>query len=128
MAMLIAWQVVNHASYPDDKKFTDHILVVSPNLTVKSRLATLVPGASAIASGLAFSREGEARGGKQSIDCYTEFAIVLASLSHLMASAHIEVINWQMLHYDNEETLERRRIGINWRCSRADNQSNYVEQ
>lgn len=105
MAMLIAWQVINHASYPDDKKFTDHILVVSPNLTVKSRLAALLPGGPRVppTGGVSRGVLGAAT------DCYTEFAIVPASLSHLMANAHVEVINWQMLHYDTNEALEKRR-------------------
>ena len=43
MAMLIAWQVCNFASYPTNKHYTRNFLVVAPNLTVKSRLNVLIP-------------------------------------------------------------------------------------
>ncbi len=35
MAMLIAWQVINKATYPQDKRFSKNILVIAPGLTVK---------------------------------------------------------------------------------------------
>ncbi|MGB8493443.1 MAG: DEAD/DEAH box helicase family protein, partial [Candidatus Acidiferrum sp.] len=38
MAMLIAWQVLNKATYPQDKRFSKNILLIAPGLTVKSRL------------------------------------------------------------------------------------------
>ena len=43
MAMLIAWQAINKATYPTDKRFSKNILVVAPGLTVKSRLKVLYP-------------------------------------------------------------------------------------
>ncbi len=43
MAMLIAWQVLNKVTYPQDTRFSKHIFVVAPGLTVKSRLQVLVP-------------------------------------------------------------------------------------
>jgi type III restriction enzyme len=44
MAMLIAWQVLNKVTYPQDKRFSKNILLIAPGLTVKSRLQVLVPG------------------------------------------------------------------------------------
>ena len=44
MAMLIAWQVVNKVTYPQDARFSKHIFVVAPGLTVEKPLAS--PGAS----------------------------------------------------------------------------------
>lgn len=41
--MLIAWSVLNKARAPQDRRFSDAILVVCPNLTVKERLAVLHP-------------------------------------------------------------------------------------
>ena len=38
MAMIIAWQVLNKVSYPQDTRFTKHVLVIAPGLTVRSRL------------------------------------------------------------------------------------------
>lgn len=43
MAMLIAWSVINKASYPQDTRFSDAVLLVAPGLTVKERLAVLLP-------------------------------------------------------------------------------------
>ena len=38
MAMLIAWQVANHHSNPNDDRFVRRFLLVTPGLTVKERL------------------------------------------------------------------------------------------
>ena len=43
MAMLIAWQMLNKVTYPQDTRFSKNFLVVAPGLTVKSRLAVLEP-------------------------------------------------------------------------------------
>ena len=43
MAMVIAWQVLNKVTYPQDTRFSKNVLVVAPGLTVKNRLAVLVP-------------------------------------------------------------------------------------
>ena len=43
MAMLIAWQVVNKVTYPQDARFAKHVFIVAPGLTVKSRLQVLEP-------------------------------------------------------------------------------------
>jgi type III restriction enzyme len=45
MATLIAWQVSNKVTYPQDARFSKHIFVVAPGLTVKSRLQVLEPAA-----------------------------------------------------------------------------------
>jgi len=43
MGMLIAWSVLNKARQPTDRRFSDAVLVVCPNLTVKERLRILKP-------------------------------------------------------------------------------------
>jgi len=43
MAMLIAWQTVNHARYRNSRKFTNGFLVVTPGITIKDRLRVLQP-------------------------------------------------------------------------------------
>ncbi|MGH7206942.1 MAG: DEAD/DEAH box helicase family protein, partial [Nitrospiraceae bacterium] len=43
MGMIIAWQVLNKVTYPQDKRFSKHVFVVAPGLTVKSRLQVLLP-------------------------------------------------------------------------------------
>ena len=43
MAMIIAWQALNAASYPKDSRFSATIFIVTPGLTVKERLSVLYP-------------------------------------------------------------------------------------
>jgi len=43
MAMIIAWQVLNKLANPQDARFSDAVLVVCPNLTIKERLQVLLP-------------------------------------------------------------------------------------
>jgi len=43
MAMVIAWQVLNKLVNPKDKRFSDAVLIVCPNLTIKERLQVLLP-------------------------------------------------------------------------------------
>ena len=38
MAMLIAWQVLNKLTYPQDARFSKNVLVIAPGLTVNCRL------------------------------------------------------------------------------------------
>jgi type III restriction enzyme len=43
MSLLIAWQTINKARNPQDARFTDQFLVVSPGITIKDRLRVLDP-------------------------------------------------------------------------------------
>ncbi len=43
MAMLIAWSVLNKVQHRQDKRFSDAVLIVAPNLTVRERLQVLIP-------------------------------------------------------------------------------------
>ncbi len=43
MAMMMAWQVLNKIANPQERKFSDAVLVVCPNLTVRERLQVLRP-------------------------------------------------------------------------------------
>ena len=43
MAMIIAWQVLNKVTYPQDTHFSKYVFVVAPGLTVKNRLRVLIP-------------------------------------------------------------------------------------
>jgi len=43
MAMVIAWQVLNKLANPQDRRFSDAVLVVCPNLTIRERLQVLLP-------------------------------------------------------------------------------------
>jgi len=43
MAMLIAWQVLNKQASPQDARFTDAFLIVTPGITIRDRLRVLLP-------------------------------------------------------------------------------------
>ena len=46
MAMLIAWQSLNKLANPQDARFGDAFLVVTPGLTIRERLQVLLPSAA----------------------------------------------------------------------------------
>ncbi|MEX2548555.1 MAG: DEAD/DEAH box helicase family protein [Chloroflexota bacterium] len=43
MAMLIAWQVLNKQANPQDRRFGDRFLIVTPGITIRDRLRVLLP-------------------------------------------------------------------------------------
>lgn len=43
MAMLIAWQAINAARHPQNKKFTRGFLIITPGITIRDRLRVLKP-------------------------------------------------------------------------------------
>ena len=43
MAMIIAWHTLNKAASPQDARFTDRFLVVTPGITIRDRLRVLLP-------------------------------------------------------------------------------------
>ena len=43
MAMLAAWSILNKANNKNDKRFSDAVLVICPNVTIRHRLAELDP-------------------------------------------------------------------------------------
>lgn len=43
MGMVIAWQVLNKLANSQDKRFSDAVLLVCPNLTIKERLRVFLP-------------------------------------------------------------------------------------
>jgi type III restriction enzyme len=45
MAMVLAWQTLNKQAQPQDPRFTDAFLIVTPGLTIRQRLQVLLPNA-----------------------------------------------------------------------------------
>ncbi|CAN5860827.1 DEAD/DEAH box helicase family protein [soil metagenome] len=43
MAMIIAWHTLNKAANPQDSRFTDAFLIVTPGITIRDRLRVLMP-------------------------------------------------------------------------------------
>ena len=89
MAMLIAWQVINRATYPQDKRFSQNIFIVTPNLTVRERLAVLVPS--------------------HTNNYYDEFGIVPLSLNEKLRQAKILIRNWHILNWESEEKISKKK-------------------
>ena len=89
MAMLIAWQVVNKVTYPQDARFAKHVFIVAPGLTVKSRLQVLEPA------------------GKSNF--YDEFNVVPAALLDKLRQGKVLVRNWHILNWESEERIAKRK-------------------
>jgi len=92
MAMLIAWQVLNKVTYPQDKRFSKNILVIAPGLTVKSRLEVLVPGSPG--------------------NYYTEFRIIPPGLEDKLRqgqTCRVLVRNWHRLDWETEDQIRKKR-------------------
>jgi type III restriction enzyme len=89
MSMLIAWQVLNKVTYPQDKRFSRNIFVVAPGLTVRNRLQVLLPDA-----------EG---------NYYDDFNIVPAGLVEKLRQGNILVRNWHVLNWETDEQIAKKR-------------------
>ncbi|MFO7556965.1 MAG: DEAD/DEAH box helicase family protein [Desulfobacterales bacterium] len=89
MAMLIAWQVLNKVTYPQDVRFSKYVFVVAPGLTVKSRLQVLLPS---------------------SVDnYYDEFNVVPVGLREKLRQGKALIRNWHALQWESEEKLAKKK-------------------
>src|SRR5215217_3959042 len=77
MAMVIAWQVINKVTYPQDTRFSKNVFVVAPGLTVKSRLQVLIPAGPG--------------------NYYDEFNVVPLGLHDKLRQGKVMVRNWHTL-------------------------------
>lgn len=77
MAMLIAWHVLNKATYPHDRKFTKYVFVVAPGLTVRNRLEVLKPDTSG--------------------NYYELFNLIPPGLEERLRQGRVVVRNWHFL-------------------------------
>src|SRR5579863_10725923 len=92
MSMLIAWQVLNKVTYPQEKRFSKNILLIAPGLTVRNRLEVLVPGSPG--------------------NYYQEFQIIPPGLEDKLRqgqTCRVQVRNWHKLDWDSEEQISKRR-------------------
>ena len=74
MGMLIAWSLLNKARQPTDRRFSDAVLVVCPNLTVKERLRILRPA--------------------EDDNVYADFDLVPPGTAAALHSGRVMVTNW----------------------------------
>ncbi len=89
MAMLIAWQVLNKVTYPQDPRFSKNIFIVAPGLTVKSRLQVLQPFGDG--------------------NFYDEFNIVPPGIMEKLRQGKVIIKNWHALNWETEEKLAKKK-------------------
>ncbi|MFO0109295.1 MAG: BPTD_3080 family restriction endonuclease [Alphaproteobacteria bacterium] len=89
MSMVIAWQIINKVTYPQDTRFSKYVFVVAPGLTVKNRLSVVVPSA-----------EG---------NYFDFFNMVPVSMGDMLRQGKVIVRNWHALAWDTEERLSKKR-------------------
>ncbi|QDT70969.1 BPTD_3080 family restriction endonuclease [Lacipirellula limnantheis] len=89
MAMLVAWQVLNKVTYPQDSRYSKNILAVAPGLTVRSRLEVLQPDGPD--------------------NFYDEFSLIPTALREPFRQGRVKIINWHKLDWESEEQIAKRR-------------------
>lgn len=89
MAMLIAWQVLNKVTYPQDPRFSKNIFIVAPGLTVKSRLQVLLPSGDE--------------------NYYDLFNLIPPGLMDKLRQGKIIIKNWHALQWDTDEKLKKKK-------------------
>ena len=77
LAMVCAWSILNKLAGKQDARFSDAVLVIGPNLTVKQRLAVLDP--------------------RRSDNYYDAFDLVPRGYRDLLARGRVLVTNWHVL-------------------------------
>ena len=96
MAMVVAWSVLNKLYNRQDKRFSDAILIICPNLTIKERLSVLKPS--------------------NYNNYYEKFDLVPRELLPELSKARIIVTNWHLFLPINDESIRsviRRGIESN---------------
>ena len=84
MSMLIAWQVCNYAGYSGlHDRYTNNVLIVAPNLTVRERLEVLIPNGPN--------------------NYYDTFSIVPDGMRGMLNHAHVKITNWQAMQEDRPD-------------------------
>ena len=91
MAMLIAWQVINKITYPQDTRFSKNILVMAPGLTVKSRLQVLFPTNSG--------------------NFYDQFNIIPESFYEKLFQGRFTIHNWHTLMPETDTPRSVVKLG-----------------
>src|SRR5229473_1689655 len=89
MAMLIAWQILNKVTYPQDKRFSKNIFIVAPGLTVLKRLKVLEPS--------------------HPQNYYQEFRLIPAGLEDKLRQGKVKIVNWHKLDWESEERIAKRK-------------------
>ncbi|MCS7062527.1 MAG: DEAD/DEAH box helicase family protein, partial [Methylacidiphilales bacterium] len=76
MGLVIAWQVLNKLANPQDRRFSDAVLLICPNLTIRERLQVLLPW-----------KPG---------NYYERFDLVPRSMMERLQQGKFEITNWHL--------------------------------
>ena len=90
MAMLIAWHVLNKATYPQDTRFSKNVLVIAPGLTVRESLWP------------SWNRPIQE-------NYYDAFRVVPSHLLDRLRQGRVIVRNWHALNWESEEKIASKR-------------------
>lgn len=84
MAMLIAWSALNRLTSPRDPRFSDAVLVVGPNLTVRERLQELLPS--------------------HAENTYKTMGLLpeTTDFAQLLTRARVQIVNWHKLAVEDD--------------------------
>ena len=89
MAMVIAWHILNKLGSPRDIRFSKHILIIAPGLTVRNRLAVLDPS--------------------HLENYYKLFRIVPPAMFDKLRQGKIVIRNWHALNWENQKKIIAKR-------------------
>jgi type III restriction enzyme len=82
MGMLIAWQVLNKLANLQDRRFSDAVLIVCPNLTVRERLQVLLPW--------------------KSNNYYDRFDLLPPGMMERLQQGRFEITNWHLFQLQDD--------------------------
>ncbi|MDI3339829.1 MAG: DEAD/DEAH box helicase family protein [Sphaerobacter sp.] len=111
MAMVIAWSVLNKVQAPQSRRYSDAVLVVCPNLTVKERLGGAPREVDGVEQDPARPLIPGARG-----NYYEAFDLVPAGMRDLLGRARVHITNWHGFMPEDDS----RRRGIVQRGAESD--------
>lgn len=89
MAMAIGWHILNRLANPQDARFSRHVLVIAPGLTVRKRLAVVDPA--------------------DPTNYYDRFNMVPPALRERLRQGRVLVHNGHALNWETDDQLARRR-------------------
>lgn len=89
MSMCIAWQILNKVIDSTNSLFSKNILIIAPNLTVKSRLQVLNPN--------------------HAENYYQNFSIVPSEYMDKLRQGRVLIHNWHSLQWDDAEKIFKRK-------------------
>ena len=99
MAMLIAWQTINRATYPNDGRFAKYFFIVTPGHTVRERLTVLQPS--------------------HPQNYYDAFTIAPPGMKEKLRRARVCIRNWHALQWETDEQIANRK-GVDKRGAKSD--------